>query len=1109
MRKTKYKVFHQILSIMLCVVLVLGYMPVQVLANTGITYIDEEGKTQSCDSAIEVTADTTTWSGTNDTEAWYVVSGEVTINTRIAVTGNVHLILADDASLTVHGGIGLSDENSKITIYGQENGTGKLIVADVQYDHAGIGSSIGSSCGAITINGGTITATGGMYGAGIGSGFDSSCEAITINGGTITATGGDDGVGIGSGSGILSSCGAITINGGTITATGKGFGSGIGSAYSSSCEAITINGGTITATGGEDGSGIGSGFSSFCGDITINGGMITAAGGEQGAGIGSGYSSSCGAISINGGTITAIGGEDGAGIGNGLNGSTPSFTLNGDGVLYTTSIDVNDSLILSKGILFEGTTGTVYGTVTVSKDMEVAEGENLTIPETGSLNIAENITITNHGEITNDGTIINNGTFDNRTTINNNSTFTNNSKITNTGKFVNVGTLDGTSDEITCTNHYEDSSTCTDLVKVCEICRKEYETIISQGETYSVKENRIMVSSCSSNAVSCAHENGALTLNAEDRAYTGVLYTGASVSVYNFPISENAVTIVYYDDQGNQLNGAPVKTGTYTAKVTIEDAIAEDSFVISKAERDVITVDMEDYTYGEMVGNPTLSGMVIESESIVYYYNTTNSTTGGKKYQDLTGTTLEPGTYYMYAVIGESENYLSYTTKATAFTVKSATINWMPGDVLCTYDGTSQKITVTGPAGAVIRYGTEKGKYTLTESPAYTNVGTYTIYYQITARGYYTLEGSASITIQAASVSGATVALEKKSYVCDGKSKKPAVTVTLSNKTLVNGTDYTVTYSNNKNIGTATVIITGKGNYTGTLTDTFTIKLSKGDTFTSGKYKYKVTGSSTVAFAGIKNTSTTKVTIPKTVTFGGVTFKVTSIADNALKGKTKVTSVTIGTNVTKIGKNAFYGCKGLKAISIQTEKLKSVGNKAFKGISSTATIKVPTSKYSSYKKMFDGKGLGKKVSIVINPEKGDTFTSGNNKYKVTSSSTVTFTGLKNTKKTESSIPKAVTFGGKTFKVTAIAEKALKGNTKLKKVTIGENVKTIGASAFYGCKNLKTIIIKSTKLTTVGKNALKGINAKATIKVPAKKLSDYKNRLKNKGQGKKVTIEKNK
>ena len=91
-------------------------------------------------------------------------------------------------------------------------------------------------------------------------------------------------------------------------------------------------------------------------------------------------------------------------------------------------------------------------------------------------------------------------------------------------------------------------------------------------------------------------------------------------------------------------------------------------------------------------------------------------------------------------------------------------------------------------------------------------------------------------------------------------------------------------------------------------------------------------------------------------------------------------------------------------------------------------------------------------------------------------------------------------------MTGIAANALKKNTKVKKVTIGENVKSIGASAFNGCKYLKTITIKSKKLETVGKNALKSINKNATIKVPKSKLSAYKKLFKNAGQGSKVKIE---
>ena len=107
------------------------------------------------------------------------------------------------------------------------------------------------------------------------------------------------------------------------------------------------------------------------------------------------------------------------------------------------------------------------------------------------------------------------------------------------------------------------------------------------------------------------------------------------------------------------------------------------------------------------------------------------------------------------------------------------------------------------------------------------------------------------------------------------------------------------------------------------------------------------------------------------------------------------------------------------------------------------------------------------------------------------------------------IPAAVTINGEVYKVTSIAKNACKGNKKLKTVTVGKNIKTIGANAFAGCKNLKTIRIASTSLTkkSVGKNAFKGIHKKAVIKVPKKKLKAYQKFLKGKGQAKSVKIKK--
>ncbi len=117
--------------------------------------------------------------------------------------------------------------------------------------------------------------------AGIGSGYEASCDAITISGGTVTATGGDGAAGIGSG--YYASCGAITISGGTVTATGGVNAAGIGSGVDASCDAITITTGVtqVTATKGEDAPnsiGAGTGDVGTCGTVTIGGvetGFIT------------------------------------------------------------------------------------------------------------------------------------------------------------------------------------------------------------------------------------------------------------------------------------------------------------------------------------------------------------------------------------------------------------------------------------------------------------------------------------------------------------------------------------------------------------------------------------------------------------------------------------------------------------------------------------------------------------------------------------------------------------------------------------------------------------------------------------------------------------------
>jgi len=132
---------------------------------------------------------------------------------------------------------------------------------------------------------------------------------------------------------------------------------------------------------------------------------------------------------------------------------------------------------------------------------------------------------------------------------------------------------------------------------------------------------------------------------------------------------------------------------------------------------------------------------------------------------------------------------------------------------------------------------------------------------------------------------------------------------------------------------------------------------------------------------------------------------------------------------------------------------------------------------------------------------------GKNTYKIADAekAVVTYTGtVKKTAKT-ATVPATVKIEGKSYKVTSIAANAFKNNKKLTKVTIPKGIKTIGANAFAGCKNLKTIVVKSTTITKVGKNAFKGINPKAKIKVPNSKKKAYKKLFKGKGQKKSVVI----
>ena len=197
-------------------------------------YLGETGAPKVWDSATKVTSEDTAWTETTENPGWYMVNSDVTVDSRVTVSGNVHLILADGCSLTVNDNIvGAYGSGSSLTIYGQDGGTGTLSVKGSITGGTGIDGNFG--------NGGGCSGESGGPGSG---------GSVTINGGVVevgSISGGTGGINYVTGG--IGGIGSVAISSGVV------FENGIGQVYGSSVtlsENFTITAGkTLTIESGK------------------------------------------------------------------------------------------------------------------------------------------------------------------------------------------------------------------------------------------------------------------------------------------------------------------------------------------------------------------------------------------------------------------------------------------------------------------------------------------------------------------------------------------------------------------------------------------------------------------------------------------------------------------------------------------------------------------------------------------------------------------------------------------------------------------------------------------------------------------------------------------
>lgn len=328
------------------------------------------------------------------------------------------------------------------------------------------------------------------------------------------------------------------------------------------------------------------------------------------------------------------------------------------------------------------------------------------------------------------------------------------------------------------------------------------------------------------------------------------------------------------------------------------------------------------------------------------------------------------------------------------------------------YDDTDQALINAGASNTGnVQYSLSKDEKTFSETiPTGKNAGDYKIYYRVKGDANHSDTKIDSVKATIAPKEINSFSLSQSSYTYDGGEMKPTVTVTWNNMT-VQGSEYAVSYSNNKNAGTATVTVTDKegGNF----------KVSGSKTFTITPAALTISADNYEIFEG--------ETIPEfTVKYDGFVNKETEAV--LTKKPILRCSAIVGSKPGDYAINVSGAEAANYKITHKNGKLTILVLKFVAGGDTSKDEDDPAT-YQITSTGSDG-STTPTVTIIDDKDVGGAF----------------------------AIPETVTYHSKTFTVTEIGANAFENNTNLSAVTIPSSITTIGDKAFKGCSNLKSITV---------------------------------------------------